>query len=150
MTAPPYQQTLQASGLEFSALRAGPVGGELVVLSHGFPDTPTTFGHHLTALASEGFDVIASYLRAYERGSQPSDGNYDLMAMASDVVGWLNCLGIERAHVVGHDWGAAITYVVAAHHPQRVKSATALAIPPLAQIPLAVRRVPRRWRGRGT
>lgn len=137
------QHTLRANGLEFSAVRAGPAGGEVVVCLHGFPDTPTTFRHQVAALASLGYDVVAPSLRGYEPGSQPSDGDYSLMAVASDVVGWLDDLGVERAHLVGHDWGAVVVYVVAAQHPERVRTATALGIPPLARIPFAVRRVPR-------
>lgn len=145
MTVVPYRQVLRANGLEFSATRAGPVGGELVVCMHGFPDSPATFRHQLPALAEAGFDVVAPYLRGYEPGSQPDDGDYDLMALASDVVCWLDDLGVDRAHLVGHDWGAVIAYVVATHYPHRVRSAAALAIPPLARIPAAVRRVPRQF-----
>ncbi len=136
-------EPLRANGLEFSALRAGPTDGETVVLLHGFPDTAASFRHQIDALASEGYRVIAPTLRGYEPSSQPADGDYDLMSLASDVVGWLDDIDVERAHLVGHDWGAVISYVVAAHHPDRLLSATALAIPPLFRIPDAVRKVPR-------
>ena len=65
------------------------------------------------------------------------------MSLAGDVVAWIDELGADRAHVIGHDWGAVLTYVVAANQPDRVRTATALAIPPLTRIPEAVRRVPR-------
>ncbi len=143
MTAAPVQQTLRANGLEFSATRAGSTDGALVVCLHGFPDTPATFRHQMAELAGLGFDVVAPHLRGYEPSSQPSDNDYDVMTLASDVVGWLDDFGVERAHLVGHDWGAVIAYVVAAHYSHRVRTVTALAIPPLARIPAAVRRVPR-------
>ncbi len=141
MTGSPAQGTLQANGLVFSVLQAGS-DGELVICLHGFPDTPHTFRHQLSALAAAGYQTIAPYLRGYEPQSQPADGDYNLVTLASDVIGWLDDLGVERAHVVGHDWGAVIGYVTAARHPDRVHSLSALAIPPLSRIPEAVRRVP--------
>lgn len=134
---------LLANGLEFSALRAGSPTGELVVFLHGFPDTPATFRHQISAIADDGFDVIAPWLRGYQPSSQPADGDYELMTLASDVIGWLDHLEIERAHLIGHDWGAAISHTVAAHHPDRLLTAAALAVPPLARIPKALRKVPR-------
>ena len=41
----------------------------------------------------------------------------------------LDALGVERAHVVGHDWGAAVAWQVAARHPDRVRSLTAVSVP---------------------
>lgn len=135
--------TLRAAGLEFSALEARATNDSVVLCLHGFPDSPTTFRHQMGALAEAGHRVIAPTLRGYEPSSQPEDGDYSLIALADDVIGWLDDLGVERAHLVGHDWGAAIVYTAAARHGDRVISATALAIPPLARIPAAVRRVPR-------
>ncbi len=137
------RRTLRANGLEFSAITAGPTDGATVLCLHGFPDTPATFRHQLPALAEAGYSVIAPTLRGYEPSSQPADGAYDLESLADDVVGWLDDIGVDRAHLVGHDWGAVITFVVATYHPDRVHTATAMAIPPLARIPEAVRRVPR-------
>lgn len=134
---------LHASGLEFSAFEYGPADGSLVLCLHGFPDSRTTFRHQVEPLVAAGHRVVVPTLRGYEPSSQPLDGDYSLMALADDVVGWLDDLDIERAHLVGHDWGAAVVYVAAARFPNRVSTATALAIPPLARIPGALRHVPR-------
>lgn len=143
MTDPAHRHTLRAKGLEFSAISAGPLDAELVLCLHGFPDTPATFRHLMPALSEQGYRAVAPLARGYEQRSQADDGRYDLMTLSEDVVGWIDDLGVERAHLVGHDWGAVITYVAAANHPDRVITATALAIPPIARIPSAVRRVPR-------
>lgn len=134
---------LAASGLRFTALDTGPSDRSVVVCLHGFPDTPHTFRHQFAPLAEAGHRVIAPTLRGYEPSSQPADGDYTLMAMANDFAGWLDDLGVERAHLVGHDWGAAVAYVAAARHPDRISTATTMAVPPLARIPTALRRVPR-------
>lgn len=135
--------TLTAGRLRFSALTAGPTDGPVVLLLHGFPDRAATFAAQLEALGAVGFRAIAPTMRGYEPSSQPADGDYSLVALADDVIGWLDHLGVQRAHLVGHDWGAAVAYVAAARAPERFCSAAALAIPPLARIPAAVRKVPK-------
>lgn len=130
-------------GLRFEAHHAGDRDAPVVLCLHGFPDHPSTFRHQFGPLAEAGFRVVAPVMRGYEPSSQPADGDYSLLALAGDVLGWIDDLGVEQAHLIGHDWGAAVTEVVAARHPDRVHSLTSLAIPPLPRIPDAVRHVPR-------
>lgn len=141
-------ETLQvdAADLTFSVRAAGPVDGEAVVVLHGFPDHAASFDETVTWLAEHGFRAFAPALRGYEPSSQPADGDYSIARLASDVVDQLDVLGIDRAHVVGHDWGAVITYALAALYPERFMSATAMAVPPLARITEALPKVPRQLR----
>jgi len=136
---------IKANGLRFSALTAGDPGAEggVVLCLHGFPDSPATFRSLLGALADAGYYAVAPTMRGYEPSSQPDTGDYSLPTLASDVVGWLDDLGVARAHLVGHDWGAAVAYVTGAAHPDRFATVTAMAIPPLGRIPGALRQVPR-------
>lgn len=119
--------TLQANGLEFSALAQG--SGPLVICLHGFPDTSRSFRHQLPALAAAGYRAIAPTLRGYEPSSQPSDGDYTMVRMAEDLVGWVDQLGDEPVHVVGHDWGAIIAYAAGALSPRHFRTLTTLAVP---------------------
>ena len=139
----PSTMLIEANGLTFSARVSGPTDGELVVFVHGFPDEASTFDHQLSALGEAGYRCIAPTIRGYEPSSQPLDNDYSLMTLAGDVVGWLDALGHQQAHVVGHDWGAAITHTLATHHGGRVRSAAALAVPPIPRIPAALKHVPR-------
>lgn len=123
----PGTATLRAGGLRFSALTQGE--GPLVLCLHGFPDNRRSFRHQLPALAAAGFRAVAPTLRGYEPSSQPADGDYHVVRMAEDVVGWIDDLGQERVHLVGHDWGAIIAYAAAALAPERLHSLTTLAIP---------------------
>lgn len=136
---------LDANGLTFSALAAGDATGHrgLVLLLHGFPDTPHSFRHQLHALADAGYRAVAPTMRGYEPESQPTDGDYSLSTLATDVTGWLDQLGAASAHLVGHDWGAAVAFVAGAHSPERFTTITAMAIPPLTRIPAALALVPR-------
>lgn len=118
---------LHHGDLTFSAHEQGT--GPVVLCLHGFPDHARSFRHQLPALAEAGYRAIAPTIRGYEPSSQPADGDYHIIRMAEDVVAWLDDLGEERAHLVGHDWGAAIVHAAGALAPERFHSLTTLALP---------------------
>lgn len=93
--------------------------GPLVLLLHGFPERWFTWRPQLAALAAAGFRAVAPDLRGYGLSDKP-EGGYDLPTLARDVASLVPALGAARAAVVGHDWGGAITWEVAARHPDRV------------------------------
>jgi len=139
------QLTLPNGPLTFSALGCGMAanaGRPLVLCLHGFPDNPQTFKHQLPALADAGYRAIAPTLRGYEPSSQPADGDYTVATMARDVLAWLDGLGEERVHLVGHDWGAAITYAAGSLAPERFASLTTIAVPHSPRFFEGVKRVP--------
>src|SRR5579859_6463586 len=83
--------------------------GRPVVLLHGFPDSGRLWRHQVPALAAAGFQVIVPDLRGYGASDKPAAvEDYSLALIAGDVLAILAAEGIERAHVVGHDWGAAL------------------------------------------
>src|SRR5947209_17511560 len=86
--------------------------GRPVVLLHGFPDSGRLWRNQVPALAAAGFQVIVPDLRGYGLSDKPEDvDSYSLAALAGDVMAVLSDAGAERAHVVGHDWGAALAWV---------------------------------------
>jgi len=135
------QITLESEGLRFSALAAGK--GPLILCLHGFPDNYHSYDQQIPALVDAGFRVVVPMLRGYEPQSQPPDGDYHLNKMVKDVLGWIDQLGAEKAHLVGHDWGAVIGYLTANTAPTALHSLTTLAIPPLQALPAAIRNNPK-------
>jgi pimeloyl-ACP methyl ester carboxylesterase len=132
---------LHRGSLRLTARAAG--DGELVLLLHGFPDTPCTWHAQLPALAAAGYRAVAPWLRGYEPASQAAGGDYTLHTLASDVVAWLDVLGAPRAHLIGHDWGASIAYAAAALAPERFHSLTTLAVPHPRRFAVNWTRMPR-------
>lgn len=128
--------------LRFPVREAGPSCGVPVVLLHGFPDCFHSFDAQLEALAAAGYHALAPALRGYAASAIPDDGDYFLETIVGDVVGLMDTLDIERAHLVGHDWGAAIAWLAVAMHPDRFVTVTSIAIPPLGGMLKAVRRYP--------
>lgn len=103
--------------------------GSPVVLLHGFPDSSHLWRHQIPALVDAGFRVIAPDLRGFGRSDKPhAVEDYALPVVVRDVVGLLDELGVERADVVGHDWGAAVGWVLAALAPDRVRRLVAISV----------------------
>ena len=103
--------------------------GRPVVLLHGFPDSGRLWRHQVPALAGAGFQVIVPDLRGYGRSDKPEPVDaYSIPALAGDVLAILGQQGLERAHVVGHDWGAALAWALASLAPGNVDHLVALSV----------------------
>ncbi len=129
------------SGVRHDYARAGEVrlhyaesgrrGARLVLLLHGFPECWYSWRHQLTALG-ERFHVVAPDLRGYNLSDKPAHvQDYRMEKLVDDVVGLLEHFGVREAAVVGHDWGAAVAWALAARHPGRVWKLASLQVPPL-------------------
>lgn len=103
--------------------------GPAVLLMHGWPDTRELWRHQVPALVDAGYRVVACDLRGAGDSDRPAPvEDYAIPLLLTDQLAVLDHLGIEQAHVVGHDWGAAIGFVLAALAPERVASLTALSV----------------------
>jgi pimeloyl-ACP methyl ester carboxylesterase len=123
-----------ANGLTFRARVAGPEDGRVVLLLHGFPQTSRCWGAQLDALADAGYRAVAVDQRGYSPGARPDDpAAYALAHLVDDVLGIVDALGTDQVDLVGHDLGAAVSWAVAGHHPDRVRTLTIASSPhPLA------------------
>jgi pimeloyl-ACP methyl ester carboxylesterase len=109
---------------------AGPEDGPLVVLLHGFPEFWYGWRHQIGGLARSGFFVVAPDQRGYNLSGKPRGiRNYTLDKLAGDITGILDHYGRERAMISGHDWGAAVAWHLAIHHPERVERLAILNVP---------------------
>jgi pimeloyl-ACP methyl ester carboxylesterase len=104
-------------------------GGPAVLLLHGFPDSARLWRHQAPALGQAGFQVIVPDLRGYGRSDKPEDVSaYSIPVLAGDVMAILANLGVAKAHVVGHDWGAALAWALASLAPDSVDHLVALSV----------------------
>ncbi len=116
----------------------------LVVLLHGFPEFWWSWRHQIPALAEAGFRVAAPDLRGYNLSEQPPRvEDYTMRSLTGDVDGLIRALGESRAHVVGHDWGAAIAWDFAARYPERLDRLAILNVPHPRRMTRALLRSPR-------
>jgi pimeloyl-ACP methyl ester carboxylesterase len=103
--------------------------GTPVVLLHGWPDRGELWRHQVPALADAGHRVVVPDLRGFGDSDRPEDvEHYNLLLLVGDVLGVLDHLDITRAHVVGHDWGAALAWTLASFSPERVERLVAMSV----------------------
>lgn len=116
--------------------------GPLVICLHGFPDTVNTFRLLVPSLVEAGYRVVVPVMPGYEVGSESPQGHYFVTDLAQELVSWMDFIGEERAHVIGHDWGAVTAWVAASMFPDRFFSLTSLAIPSLKHLVRGMRAHP--------
>lgn len=117
---------VSANGSRFAWLEWG--RGPLVLALHGFPDTPHTWGVVGPALAAQGYRVVAPFLRGYAPSAMP-ERDTTAQTLGEDVVALISALGADRAHLLGHDWGAEAVYAAVGLAPSRVLTLTTVGIP---------------------
>jgi pimeloyl-ACP methyl ester carboxylesterase len=123
-------KTFRNGDLVFDVLDGGPRDGEPVVLLHGFPQGMQTWDEVARRLHGRGLRTLAPDQRGYSPGARPPGRrNYRLDLLVADTIALLDAAGLDRAHLVGHDWGAAVAWATAARHPDRLRSLTAVSVP---------------------
>ena len=121
-------QFVQANGIALATYQAG--AGPAVVLLHGFPELAYSWRTQVATLAAHGWRAIAPDLRGYgETGPHGDVAAYSMRNLSRDVVGMLDALQIERAIVVGHDFGGALAWSIARDHSERVAGVVSLNTP---------------------
>jgi len=120
---------IDTNGIRMHVVEAGPVDGPAVVLCHGFPESWYSWRHQLRALGDAGYRVLAPSQRGYGRTDMPDDiGAYTQLHLVGDLVGLLDAYEIDRAVIVGHDWGAPVAWNAAALRPDRFVAISALSV----------------------
>jgi pimeloyl-ACP methyl ester carboxylesterase len=126
----PQTQTWTIGEFHFTVDTAGPAAGPPVLLLHGFPETRYMWLHQLRALAAVGFRAVAPDQRGYSAGARPGEVEaYASDRLTSDALALMDVCGAQRFHLVGHDWGGQIAWLIAAKNPDRVATLTMLSRP---------------------
>jgi pimeloyl-ACP methyl ester carboxylesterase len=134
------QITLSANGLHFDGLSAGPADGPLVLLLHGFPQFADAWTTTLAALGAQGFHAVAVDQRGYSPRARPAAiEDYVMDKLSADALGFADSLGARHFHLVGHDWGGAVAWAVAARQPERLLTLSVLSTPHPAALASALR-----------
>ena len=121
---------IPVGNMTFTALAAGPAGGRLVLLLHGFPESSWSWRHQLTALADAGYRAVAPDQRGYSAGARPEGKeHYAVPHLVADVLAIADWLGGHEIDLVGHDWGGAVAWQTAGRYGERLRSLTVVSTP---------------------
>jgi pimeloyl-ACP methyl ester carboxylesterase len=127
--------TLQSIGLtvgnlQFDALSAGPGNGELVLCLHGFPEYKESWIPILLQLGAAGYHAVAVDQRGYSPNARPTNvSDYSPANLVADVLGFAQALGASQFHLVGHDRGGSVAWVLAKNNPGVLLSLSILSTP---------------------
>ncbi|OZI07939.1 alpha/beta hydrolase [Siphonobacter sp. BAB-5385] len=135
---------VSSNGIQLHVRQEGPVDGPLILLLHGFPEFWYGWRHQITALAEAGFRVWVPDQRGYNLSDKPAGiQSYTLDKLAADMIGLIDAAGVEKATVVGHDWGGGVAWYLAMTYPERIHQLVILNMPHLAAFGEVLRRHPR-------
>lgn len=117
-------RSIPTNGVRYSIRTWGDPARPAVVLMHGWMGTSHTWRKLAPILAEERY-VIVPDMRGYGASEKPHTG-YDAATLSADILGVMEHLGVEQAHIVGHDMGALVSFVFAGTYPEATLSMTYL------------------------
>lgn len=127
MNEPTFRH-VQVNGVRLRIAEMG--SGPLVLLVHGWPESWYSWRHQMPALAGAGFRAVAPDMRGYGQSDRPAAvESYDIHHVTGDLVALIDALGEKTAILVGHDWGAIVTWHAMLLHPQRFRALVAMSVP---------------------
>lgn len=121
---------ITTNGINLHVLTDGPADGPSVVLLHGFPEFHYGWRRQIPALVQAGFRVIVPDQRGYNLSDKPKGvAAYDVDVLVRDVIGLFDHFGIQKTKLVGHDWGAVVSWALALQFPERLEKLAILNVP---------------------
>ncbi|MGB0386176.1 MAG: alpha/beta fold hydrolase [Ardenticatenaceae bacterium] len=121
---------VETNGIRLHVVQAGPEDGPLVILLHGFPEFWYGWRSQIAYLAKAGYRVWAPDQRGYNLSDKPKGiAAYSLDHLSNDIIGLIDAAGEEKAFLVGHDWGAGVTWWTANKYPERLQRIVILNVP---------------------
>jgi epoxide hydrolase A/B len=126
---------VEANGIRMHAVEVG--SGFPVLLCHGFPELWYSWRHQLRALAEAGYRAIAPDQRGYGETDAPAGiEDYTTHHLVGDLTGLLDALEIDKAVVVGHDWGGQVAWQMALLAAHRVAGVVGVNTPYFPRLPV--------------
>lgn len=121
---------IKVNGINLHVVMAGDEDGEPVFLLHGFPEFWYGWKNQIPYLVEQGYRVIIPDQRGYNLSDKPEGvHHYQLDTLAQDIVNLAGALDYDKINLVGHDWGAAVSWWVATLFPDKLKKLVILNVP---------------------
>ncbi len=125
------KKNLTVNGRSYPVIEAGE--GPLVVCLHGFPDNYETWQHQIEPFVAAGYRIACPTMPGFAPGTENTSGSNTPVYAVDELIAVIECLlstsDEKKCHLVGHDWGALISYMIAHERPDLLFSHAALSIP---------------------
>jgi pimeloyl-ACP methyl ester carboxylesterase len=131
----------------FDVSAGGLESAPLVLMLHGFCVSRYFWDNQIPVLTAAGYFAVAPNQRGYAVDARPDPADFDnnridrLIGDAVDVVREAGH-GDRQFHLVGHDWGGSLSWIIADRWPERIASLTMLSRPHPASFARAMKNDP--------
>lgn len=138
--------SIHTNGIVLHAVAAGPEEGPLIVLLHGFPEYWEAWKNQIGPLVEQGYRVVVPDQRGYNLSDKPEGiDQYTLDLLRDDIAGLIKQFGRDSAIIIGHDWGGAVAWHLAATKPQFVDKLIVVNVPHPKAMPRVLAKNPLQW-----
>ncbi|MDN3451757.1 alpha/beta hydrolase [Planococcus sp. APC 3906] len=138
--------SIHTNGIVLHTVAAGPEEGPLIVLLHGFPEYWEAWKNQIGPLVEQGYRVLVPDQRGYNLSDKPEGvSQYTLDLLRDDIAGLIEQSGRDHATIIGHDWGGAVAWHLAATKPQFVDKLIVVNVPHPKAMPRVLAKNPLQW-----
>jgi pimeloyl-ACP methyl ester carboxylesterase len=124
------ERYIETNGIKLHVMESGPKDGPMILFLHGFPEFWYAWRKQLPYFAGKGYLVVAPDQRGYNLSDKPEGiAAYKIDELAKDIIGLLDAYGRKQISLVGHDWGASVSWWLALKYPERIQKLVILNVP---------------------
>ncbi len=124
------EKYIETNGIKLHVMEAGPENGPMILFLHGFPEFWYAWRKQIPYFAELGYLVVVPDQRGYNLSDKPEGiESYRSDDMARDVNGLIDHYGRDQIYLVGHDWGASVSWWTALKYPERIKRMVIMNVP---------------------
>jgi pimeloyl-ACP methyl ester carboxylesterase len=124
------ERYIKTNGINLHVMEAGPEKGPMIMFLHGFPEFWYAWRKQIEYFAQKGYLVVVPDQRGYNLSDKPQGiPSYKIDELTKDIIGIIDAYGRDRIFLVGHDWGAAVSWWTALKYPQRLQRLVIMNVP---------------------
>jgi len=124
------ERFIETNGIKLHVMEAGPADGPMIMFLHGFPEFWFAWRKQIGYFADKGYLVVVPDQRGYNLSDKPEGiAAYKTDELAKDVIGLIDFYGRDQIYLVGHDWGASVSWWTALKYPERIKRMVIMNVP---------------------
>jgi pimeloyl-ACP methyl ester carboxylesterase len=116
--------------IKLHVMVGGAKEGNLLIFLHGFPEYWVSFKEIAEHFIQQGYRVMLPDMRGYHLSDKPKGiSHYTSKKLAEDIIALIDYENREKATVIGHDWGAIVTWALASNYSKRLEKVIILNVP---------------------